>query len=478
MAFFRRKRPAPRPRRSPLRRQLTWSFVQTTFLTAVALELLFLGIVWMNARAPGVVSNTIEGLTYQTGRLAPLLEPGIRDKAVQQWLTDRRYDIGGGGMRLGDTWKREPVHVALVLPGGKVWGTEPEDAALEPELLALAKKALAGEKDLKKLGVQLPTTAVLGAAPVTDDKGRILAAVAFRTPPLFWINPGATIATVGLIALIPGVFSALVGGIAGWLSARKLSRRFDAIALAADGWARGEFSTVAPETPPDELGRLAQRLNRMAADLDGALTARRTLAATEERNRLARDLHDTVKQQAFAAAMQTAAARARLAAGDSAGAGEHLAEAESLTRQMQADLTAVIQELRPSVGDAAPLAARLEKLVADWSRQSGVRATFSAAAVPALSEPVARELLFIAQEALANVSRHAQAKNVTVALKRQGETLTLTLTDDGIGFDPATPRAGLGLTSMRERAESLPEGVFDLESRPGSGATVTLRLRP
>ena len=373
MAFFRRARPASRPRRYHLRRQLTWSFVQTTFLTAVALELLFLGLVWMNARSPKIVPDTVSGLTDATRRLAPLLEPGIRDKAVLQWLTDRRYDIGGGGMRLGETWKREPVHVALVLPGGKVWGTSPEDAALEPELLALAERALAGEKDPAKLGQQLPTTAVLGAAPVRDEQGRVLAAAVFRTPPLFWINPGATIATVGLIALIPGVFSALVGGIAGWLSARRLSRRFDAIALAADGWARGEFAAVAPETPPDELGRLAQRLNRMAADLDGALTARRTLAATEERNRLARDLHDTVKQQAFAAAMQTAAARSRLAAGDTAGAGEHLAEAESLTRQMQADLTAVIQELRPSVGDAAPIALRLEKLVSDWARQSGVK---------------------------------------------------------------------------------------------------------
>ena len=479
MAFFRRKRPAPRPRRSPLRRQLTWSFVQTTFLTAVALELLFLGLVWMNARSPKIVPDTVSGLTYETRRLAPLLEPEIREKAVRPWLTDRRYSIGGNGMRLGETWKKEPVHVALVLPGGKVWGVEPEDAALEPELLALAGRALSGEKNPAKLGQQLPTTAVLGAAPVTDEKGRILAAVVFRTPPLFWINPGATFVSVGLIALIPAIFSALVGGIAGWLSARRLSRRFDAIALASDAWARGEFAATAPETPPDELGRLAQRLNRMAADLDGALAARRTLAQAEERNRLARDLHDTVKQQAFAAAMQAAAARSRLAAGDAGGALGHLAETESLTRQMQADLTAVIQELRPSAtSGAAPFALRLEKLASDWARQSGVNATFSAATVPPLSEPVARELLFIVGEALTNAARHAEAKNVTVALERQGETLTLTLADDGIGFDPSAPRAGLGLTSMRERAESLPEGAFSLESRPGIGTKLMVRLRP
>ena len=466
------------PRQSRLRRQLTVSFVQTTFLTAVALELLFLGLVWMNARSPKIVPDTVNGLTYETRRLAPLLEPEIRDRAVRQWLTDRRYSIGGGGMRLGETWKKEPVHVALVLPGGKVWGTEPEDAALDSELLALASRALAGEKDAKKLGQQLDTTAVIGAAPVTGERGRVLAAVAFRTPPLFWINPGATVVSVALIALIPGIFSALVGGIAGWLSARRLSRRFDAIAIAADGWARGEFSAIAPETPPDELGRLAQRLNKMAADLDGALTARRALAATEERNRLARDLHDTVKQQAFAAAMQAAAARSRLTAGDSDGALAHLAEAESLTRQMQADLTAVIQELRPSATDAAPFPARLEKLVSDWSRQSAIPATFASAAAPPLSEPVARELLFIAGETLANVARHAGAKNVRVALERRGETLALTLADDGIGFDPSLPSAGLGLTSLRERAESLPEGAFFLESRPGGGTTITVRLRP
>ena len=65
-----------------------------------------------------------------------------------------------------------------------------------------------------------------------------------------------------------------------------------------------------------------------------------------------------------------------------------------------------------------------------------------------------------------------------VALERRGETLALTLADDGIGFDPSLPSAGLGLTSLRERAESLPEGAFSHESRSGGGTTITVRLRP
>jgi signal transduction histidine kinase len=476
MGLLRRVRPAPRPRRYHLRRQLTVSVVQTTFLTAVVLELLFLSLVWLHARSPNVIPEIISSLNGETRRLAPLLEPEIRDKAVRQWLTDRRYSIGGGGLRLGETWKKEPVHVALVLPGGEVWGAAPEDATLEPELRALAGHALAGERDPGKLGEKLPTTAVLGAAPVTDDKGRVLAAVAFRTPPLFWINPGATLFTVALVALVPALFSAVIGGIAGWLSARRLTRRFDAIARAADGWARGELHERAPESESDELGRLAGRLNRMAEELAEALATRRALAAAEERNRLARDLHDTVKQQAFAAAMQAAAAKARLAASDSTGAGSHLAETETLIKTMQADLTAIIAELRPAESDA-PLAERLQKLATDWSRTSAIAATVSGSAPP-LPEPTLREILLLTQEALANVARHSGAKSVRLTLARAGESLTLTIADDGAGFDVSQAPRGLGLTSMRERAESLPAGAFALSSIPGQGTTITVSLKP
>ncbi|MGC4043061.1 MAG: sensor histidine kinase [Armatimonas sp.] len=469
---FRVRRPAR------LQRQLTWSFVQTTFLVAIALEVLFLLLGWLNtARSPGTVPNTVEGLRWETGRLALLIDsPGIREKAVRQWLTDRHYSLRSGGMRLGETWKKEPAYMALVLPGGKVWGMEPDEGKLDPEALTFANTALGGEKDFSKLGMRLPTTAIIGAAPVVDDKDRVLGAVAFRTPPLFWVSPGATVVSLPLFALIPALFSAVIGGIAGWLSARRLTHRFDAIAHAADAWARGELAERAPERESDELGRLARRLNQMADDLNSALSTRRALAAAEERNRLARDLHDTVKQQAFAATMQTAAAKARLSAGDALGAAVHLAEAETLIKTMQADLTAVIQELRPAEG-SIPLTTRLQKLITDWSRTSGIAAEVHGTAPP-LPEPASRELLLLVQEALANIARHSGAHQVRLALTRQGELLTLTLIDNGTGFDPTQARSGLGLTSMRERAESLPGGTFAVSSTPGKGTMITVGLKP
>ncbi len=461
-----------------LQRQLTWSFVQTTFLTAITLEVLVVLLFWLYAaRSPRVARDTVASLTDDTLRLALLIDaPGIREKAVQKWLTDQRYSIGGGGMRLGDAWKREPVYTALVLPGGKVWGSSPDDARLDPAALALADVALSGEQDPHRLGVRLSTTAVIGAAPVRDEKGKLLGAVAFRTPPLVWINPGATLVSLALVALVPALLSAVIGGIAGWVSARRLTRRFDAIALAADGWARGELESRAPENQPDELGRLAQRLNRMASELSEALSTRRELAAAEERNRLARDLHDTVKQQAFAAAMQTAAARVRLSASDAPGATVHLAETETLIKTMQADLATIIAELRPAES-GPPLTERLTRLLSDWSRTSGVTSRLVGTA-PTLPEPVARELLLLFQEALANVARHSGAHSVELALARSGELLTLTLTDDGIGFDPAQARSGLGLTSMRERSESLPGGSLTLASAPGQGTKITVGLKP
>ncbi len=121
--------------------------------------------------------------------------------------------------------------------------------------------------------------------------------------------PGEILRTLVPSAAVVTLFAALVGTVFGFFTARGLVRRLQALIAAAEAWSRGDFSVTVHDTSRDEVGHLARRLNRMAEQLQNLLQARQELAALEERHRLARELHDAVKQQVFAAGMQLAVVR-------------------------------------------------------------------------------------------------------------------------------------------------------------------------
>ncbi len=279
-------------------------------------------------------------------------------------------------------------------------------------------------------------------------------------------------------ALVLALSSGVVAGISGYLSARRLAWRFDAMTQAADAWARGDFTAMAPEAG-DEMGMLANRLNRMAAELRDLMALRQDVATLEERNRLARDLHDTVKQHLFAASMQIGAAKALLPAQpDQALA--RLDAANDLAQQAQRDLTAVLQELRPVSAQGAPLAILLKGHVSDWSRRNSIPTTFESDELPPLSPEATNGLLRVAQEALANASKHSEATRVEVSLRRDDAGgVRLLVRDNGRGFDARQRRLcggeGFGLHTMRERAQGLPGGRLQLLSTPGAGCCIVVR---
>ncbi|HMV49715.1 MAG TPA: histidine kinase, partial [Blastocatellia bacterium] len=269
----------------------------------------------------------------------------------------------------------------------------------------------------------------------------------------------------------------LVLGLAfGYVAARRLTRRLDAIAQASQQWEEGDFHRRAPERPKDELGMLGEQLNQMAAKLQQQIALQQQLAAIEERNRLARDLHDTVKQQLFACAMQISAAQRVLAHSPEA-ARKYLDESAALAGQMQQELSAVIQELLPL---PQSLLNSLRSLIAEWTRQTGIAVeSQNLEALPAeASAALNLALMRITQEALANVARHSRATHVTVQGRRNHLTASLTICDNGQGFDPATVVAGLGLQSMRRRAMALPGGRFELRSVPGGGVCIEILFQP
>ncbi|NUR61057.1 MAG: GAF domain-containing sensor histidine kinase [Catenulispora sp.] len=213
----------------------------------------------------------------------------------------------------------------------------------------------------------------------------------------------------------------------------------------------------------------------------------RELAITRERNRLARELHDAVSQKLFALRL-TSQAAADLLTRDPARARAELDQVSVLAREAAEELRSVVVELRPAELDEDGLATTLRKHVEVLDRVNqtagGPRVRFTGSDVKALSPAAEEVLLRVAQEALHNALRHADASVITVKLAEHCPSggacggAVLEVTDDGTGFDPvAVRRAGrsLGLVSMRDRAKSV-RGRLDVVSAPGGGTTIRLEV--
>lgn len=201
-------------------------------------------------------------------------------------------------------------------------------------------------------------------------------------------------------------------------------------------------------------------------------------AAQEERNRLARDLHDSIKQQLFTMNVGAATAQERWER-DSEGAQAALADVRRSAREAMAEMQAMLHQLRPqALTSMTGLVEALREQAEALGYRSGAQVTVELG--PEIPDdrmpPGAREALFrIAQEALANVARHARAGAVRVWIGQEGEEAVLRVEDDGQGFDPKAAVSGMGLRNLHERATAL-RGRVEIESTPGSGSIVTVRI--
>ncbi len=348
------------------------------------------------------------------------------------------------------------------------------------ERLHLARN---GTTDALQLVSKSAEQFVLAAVPVFDEATKQVAGVFWAevNVALGWdLASGFVSELLGQLIWVP-IFGLVFGLAFGFFTARNLTHRLNRIAYAAAQWGGGKFDERAPEQPRDELGALGERLNHMAAELQQQMALQQQLATMEERNRLALELHDTVKQRLFACAMQISAAQ-RLLATNPAAAQTHLRESETLAHQMQDELTAVIQELVPAQAAKdlpRDLDASLRALAADWTRQTGMPVALQLNGNKIRYTPtVERTLLRITREALANIARHSGATQTELHLEHTPDRAAqLTISDNGCGFAPDTPAAGLGLSSMRERAQSLPDGAFTLITQPQQGTRVVVQFK-
>jgi len=257
-----------------------------------------------------------------------------------------------------------------------------------------------------------------------------------------------------------------------------LTRRIGHAEQVADSWAAGDLDARIHDRGRDEFGGLAHRFDRMADALGEVIQVRQQLAVSEERNRLARDLHDSVSQQLFSMTLTAQAARVQLEKNPARTAAQ-LERLQETAAAALAEMRALIFQLRPPGLSEQGLIVALQQHVSALGRREGLTVNLEVTGEEQYARGVEQAIYRIVQEALNNVVKHAGACNVAIALDLQPDRTTLRVIDDGAGFDLAVlePSNGrhLGLVSMRERAAEIGVGyVGTKESLEGTEVVVVV----
>jgi signal transduction histidine kinase len=268
-----------------------------------------------------------------------------------------------------------------------------------------------------------------------------------------------------------------------WPDAHPLMRSFLGVPIVAKGDIIGAFyltekkGAAGFDEADEKVITVLAAHAAIAIENARLFEASRELSVIEERNRLARELHDAMTQNLFSLSL-TAQAAGGLVRTDPARAEAEIDHVGRLARETQAELRSLIFELRPPRLEADGLVATIGKDLEVLGRAHGLKADLRVHGTPELASAAEMELYRIVQEALNNAVRHARAESVAVDVDATDGMVTITVRDDGAGFDPAARairERRLGLTSMRERAESL-GGTLTIETAPRSGTTVRVEV--
>ena len=203
----------------------------------------------------------------------------------------------------------------------------------------------------------------------------------------------------------------------------------------------------------------------------------RQFAVLEERQRLARELHDSVTQEIYGVTMFAEATVRLLAQGNEAQAVDHLRELQASAQEALAEMRLLIYELRPPVLEQVGLQGALQARLEAVEGRSGLETQFSAEGQVELEREIQENLYGIAREALNNSLKHAQATSLSVNLYVSEPSVLLEISDDGVGFDPNGDyqEGGLGVRGMQERAEQI-GGILSINSKPGEGTSVVVKV--
>lgn len=285
-----------------------------------------------------------------------------------------------------------------------------------------------------------------------------------------------------MLLLIP-----LIGFPFGYIYGNILKKRLKRLVESILKFENGNYSHRVPFLGDDEIGLVARHLNRMATRFERQVASLQKMATikteyeeklkkaavAEERQRLARELHDAVSQQLFAISMTSAAAKRN-------------AREEKTIRQMkliekmagdaQNEMRALLLHLRPVTLEEKGLKEGLEVLVKEFQNKQPVQLQLEMDEMPRLARGVEDHLFRIVQEGMANMFRHARATRTTIQLKASEQKLTLRIQDNGVGFDVHNVGpSSYGLRSIRERANEI-GGVAEIFSKVGKGTEIRVQV--
>ena len=275
-----------------------------------------------------------------------------------------------------------------------------------------------------------------------------------------------------------------------------LTRRLGILAAAAQEVGKGDYSIKIPAEAADEVGRTASAFNHMVTEVSNRtqqleeaevqsralLAENRNLVHTslnvqeEERKHLARELHDELGQ-CITAIQADAESILDLSRDGDTRIKTSTAAILDVSSRIYEVVHSMMQRLRPGILDDLGLVEALKDAIAAWQeRNPNTHCRFNVSGdLENLGERINITVYRIVQECLTNISKHAQAENVTITLTRTAGSLQLDVKDDGRGMNVSAPRSGLGLIGMRERVESL-SGEFSLDAREGKGLSIMISV--
>ncbi|GAA0357695.1 HAMP domain-containing sensor histidine kinase [Caldalkalibacillus horti] len=288
-----------------------------------------------------------------------------------------------------------------------------------------------------------------------------------------------------------GIISALFfTAFFGFPFGRSLKKRLQGIAGAIEAISKGKLDYRLDLEGEDELAQISEKYNHMADRIEGQVLALQKLAnenaellqqsqaaaSLEERRKLARELHDAVSQQLFAASMNLSALP-RLMTQNPEQAQTLMGQIEKIVNQAQQELRALILHLRPVTLDGQTLIDGLDQLLTEiQGKYSELQLKWDIQLEIKLESGIEDHLFRVIQEALSNMLRHAKATRIELRLWHKGERILLFMEDNGVGFDQNTKKkSSYGLATMHERIMDI-GGHIDILSYPSKGTRIDIRI--
>lgn len=391
---------------------------------------------------------------------------------------DLRMEMIANPDRIYTITMPEDEQVAIVSAVGRYYAAVLEQRIRDSDFQVLIDNLYAGDTSFEATH-QITLNQTKGIIPIyhPNNNAVLVGAIAYDAHIAPWeILEYQDFYTQILILMgITLLISALMGTFFGFLSSRGLVNRLGQFSTTISNWSEGNFSPRITDRGEDELHVVAEDLNEMSGHFESLLQEKQELSIIRERNRLARDLHDTVKQETFAASAQLGAAKTLLKKNPEK-AEQQLSEADSILDRVRANLTSLIHELYPTEQRETSLTEAILGFSQEWERIYGISVKLKFSQYTQMPENTERAFFMVMQEALSNVARHSQSTEVEIFLKQNPHYAFIMICDNGIGFPESKKKSpGIGLKSMNERARLL-GGTLEIASIENEGTCIRMEV--